>query len=128
PEDSAEPLVSDGDARRAARELARLRRNDSSLVPSMLQSAWHVPVRWFVLFDDSERRLVETGPAEWGIRYWAPIESAAARAALARCSTEGRTSTPPLVGGVFARDMRWPSICPNCRMRQGGRSSHHPQT
>ena len=83
PEDSAEPLVSDGDARRAARELARLRRNDSSLVSSMLQSAWHVPVRWFVLFDDSERRLVETGPAEWGIRYWAPIESAAARAARA---------------------------------------------
>jgi hypothetical protein len=25
-----------------------------------MQSPWHVPVRWFVLFDEEERRLLET--------------------------------------------------------------------
>jgi hypothetical protein len=79
-EETAEPLVSDVDARRAARELARLRRQDPSLVPSMLQSAWHVPVRWFVLFDDAERRLQELPSGAWVIRYWAPIDAAARRA------------------------------------------------
>ena len=82
-EDAAEPLVSDVDVRRAARELARLRRQDPRLVPSMAQCAWHVPVRWFVLFDDSERRLQEIAPGEWVIRYWAPIRVAAGRASRA---------------------------------------------
>jgi hypothetical protein len=82
-EDEGEPLVSEVDARRAARELARLRRQDPSLIPSMLQSAWHVPVRWFVLFDDSERRLQELASGEWVIRYWAPIDAAARRASRA---------------------------------------------
>ena len=79
-EDAGEPLVSEVDARRAARELARLRRQDPTLVPSMAQSAWHVPVRWFILFEDTERRLQEIGPGEWVIRYWAPIQTAAGRA------------------------------------------------
>ena len=52
-------LVSEADARRAARELARMRRRGSTAVPFMLQSAWHVPVRWFVLFDDDDRSLSE---------------------------------------------------------------------
>jgi hypothetical protein len=82
-EEAVEPLVSDVDARRAARELARLRRQDPTLVPSMLQSAWHVPVRWFVLFDDAERRLQELPSGEWVIRYWASIDLAGRRAAHA---------------------------------------------
>jgi hypothetical protein len=52
-------LVTEADARRAARELARIRRRASSAVPFILQSPWHVPVRWFVLFEDGDRRLVE---------------------------------------------------------------------
>jgi hypothetical protein len=79
-EDAGEPLVSDVDARRAARELARLRRQDPMLAPSIAQSAWHVPVRWFILFEDTERRLQELGPGEWVIRYWAPIRTATDRA------------------------------------------------
>src|SRR5207248_9179734 len=35
------------------------RRRASNGVPFMLQSPWHVPIRWFVLFDDDDRRLVE---------------------------------------------------------------------
>jgi hypothetical protein len=82
-EDTGEPLVSDADSRRAARELTRLRRQDARLVPSMAQCAWHVPVRWFILFDDTERRLQEIAPGEWVIRYWAPIQMASGRASRA---------------------------------------------
>ena len=44
--------------RRAKRELRRLRRRDPGLVASAMTHAWQVPAQWFVLFDDSERRLV----------------------------------------------------------------------
>ncbi|MFN2545293.1 MAG: hypothetical protein ABR600_12115 [Actinomycetota bacterium] len=59
PPDVVDALVSEADARRAARELARMRRRGATAVPFILQSAWHVPVRWFVLFGDDDRRLVE---------------------------------------------------------------------
>src|SRR5207247_8916182 len=58
-------FVPEAEARRAARELARLRRRSHSAVPFMLQSPWHVPIRWFVLVDQDERRLDE---AEDGYR------------------------------------------------------------
>src|SRR5436309_6579793 len=54
-------LVSEAEARRAARELARLRRRGSTAVPFILQSPWHVPIRWFVLFSDEDRRVAEEG-------------------------------------------------------------------
>ena len=44
---------------RAARDLARLRRRDPRAVSFCHQSPWHVPIRWFVLFRDEERRLSE---------------------------------------------------------------------
>jgi hypothetical protein len=59
PPDMVDALVTEAEARRAARELARLRRRGSPAVPFILQSPWHVPIRWFVLFDDAERRLGE---------------------------------------------------------------------
>src|SRR5438105_5745959 len=52
-------FVPEAEARRAARELARLRRRSHSGVPFMLQSPWHVPIRWFVLVEQDERRLEE---------------------------------------------------------------------
>ena len=52
-------FVPEAEARRAARELARLRRRSHSAVPFMLQSPWHVPIRWFVLVEQDERRLEE---------------------------------------------------------------------
>src|SRR5947209_931414 len=61
PPDMVEALVSEAEARRAARELARLRRRGSPAVPFILQSPWHVPIRWFVLFDDDDRRGDEEG-------------------------------------------------------------------
>ena len=52
-----EQFVPKKEARRAARDLARFRRRDPSAVPFCHQSPWHVPIRWFVLFRDEERRL-----------------------------------------------------------------------
>ena len=67
-------LVTEAEARRAARELARLRRRGSTAVPFILQSPWHVPIRWFVLFDDEDRRVAEEG-GEYRLRYRATVAS-----------------------------------------------------
>jgi hypothetical protein len=38
-----------------------MRRRNPGDIASIMQSPWHVPVRWLVLFDDDERRLEEAG-------------------------------------------------------------------
>ena len=80
PEEVAEAFVPEGEFKRAARELARMKRREPFAVPSMLQSPWHVPIRWFILVDDPERRLVETGPDEFRLFYWTPVAMAKRRA------------------------------------------------
>jgi hypothetical protein len=82
PAEVADAFVPEGEARRAARELARMKRRDPSAVPCMLQSAWHVPVRWFLLVGDDERRLVAAppgAPAGYRLYYWTPISMAKKR-------------------------------------------------
>ena len=59
PFDDPAAFVSDATARRAHKELRRLRRREPGQVCAVMHSPWHVPVRWFVLFADEERRLVE---------------------------------------------------------------------
>src|SRR5438876_1323199 len=80
PFEMADAFVPDTEARRAARELARIKRREPSAVPSMLQSPWHVPVRWFVLVDDPERHLGETTAGEYRLYYWTPLAAAKQRA------------------------------------------------
>jgi hypothetical protein len=80
PPEMVDAFVPEAEARRAARELARLKRRDPSVGPSMLQSPWHVPVRWFILVDDEERRLTETSAGEFRLYYWTPIVLAKRRA------------------------------------------------
>jgi hypothetical protein len=59
PFEGSEGFVSRNDARKASKELARLRKRDPSTISHIMQSPWHVPVRWFVLFSDEERHLTE---------------------------------------------------------------------
>lgn len=59
PFESAEAFVPRREARRVRTQLGRMRRRNPGHVAALMQSPWHVPVRWFVLFDDDERRLVE---------------------------------------------------------------------
>jgi hypothetical protein len=79
PTEVAEELVPEPEARRAARELTRLRRQDPSAVPTLLESPWHVPVRWFVLFEDSERRLSERPEGGYRLSYWTSMARARRR-------------------------------------------------
>jgi hypothetical protein len=89
PQEVAEELVPELEARRAARELARLRRRDPSAVPTLLESPWHVPVRWFVLFDDGERRLVEGPDGRYRLLYWTSVPLARERARRAARALDG---------------------------------------
>ncbi|HEX8099579.1 MAG TPA: hypothetical protein VF660_05165 [Actinomycetota bacterium] len=76
-------LLPETEIRRAARELAKLKRREpSAAAPSMLQSPWHVPVRWFILVDEDERRLVEQDGG-YRLYYWTPIAKARKRADVA---------------------------------------------
>jgi hypothetical protein len=59
PFDDPRMFVTDEQAKRARRELRRLRRRDPDQISAIMHSPWHVPVRWFVLFEDHERRLLE---------------------------------------------------------------------
>jgi hypothetical protein len=59
PFDGSEAFVPATEAKRASKELGRMRRRKPNAVASIMQSPWHVPVRWFVLFEDEERRIVE---------------------------------------------------------------------
>ena len=61
PFEGAGAFLSDRQARRVRKQLDRLRRRNPGHVAAIMQSPWHVPVRWFVLFDEEERRLLETG-------------------------------------------------------------------
>jgi hypothetical protein len=83
PREVADELVPELEARRAARELARIRRRDPAAVPTLLQSAWHVPVRWFVLVDDAERHLEPRVDGGYRLSYWTSLPAARARAAHA---------------------------------------------
>ncbi|MGH2724274.1 MAG: hypothetical protein ACRDI0_08410 [Actinomycetota bacterium] len=83
PVEVADALVPEAEARRVARELARIRRRDPSAVPAMLQSHWHVPVRWFALFSATERRLEEREDGGFRLSYWTSIQDARARASRA---------------------------------------------
>jgi hypothetical protein len=64
PFEGADAFIHDREARRLRRQLHRMRRRNPGHIAAIMQSPWHVPVRWFVLFDDDERRLTE-----WGLRH-----------------------------------------------------------
>lgn len=69
PIELAERFLSKKDGRRAARELNRLRRKDPNAVSFCHESPWHVPIRWFILFGDDERRLVERDDGGFRLTY-----------------------------------------------------------
>jgi hypothetical protein len=75
----AQAFVPESEVRRAARELARIRRREPSATPSMLQSPWHVPIRWFILVDDPERHVVESPSGGYRLYYWTPLATAKRR-------------------------------------------------
>jgi hypothetical protein len=61
PEEVIESFLSPRELDRAARLVSRLPANGGSPRCRIRQSSWAVPLPWFVLFDDLERRLVTDG-------------------------------------------------------------------
>ncbi|HEX9375663.1 MAG TPA: hypothetical protein VGB19_05430 [Actinomycetota bacterium] len=98
-------FVPESEARRAARELARLRRRGPAAVPFLLQSPWHVPIRWFVLVSDEERRLVEDDLVGYRMTYPTQVTKARKRAEAALVALR-RSELSPLAD--LAGDLsRW---------------------
>jgi hypothetical protein len=79
PIEGAQHFVTDRARRRATRELSRMRRRNPGAISFIMQSPWHVPVRWFVLFEEEERRLEPLGDGH-RLRYETTIRRALRRA------------------------------------------------
>jgi hypothetical protein len=75
---TASLLVPQATADRAARELERLHHLAPGVRSHILTSPFFVPLRWFSLFEASERMLVEEGDV-LTIRYRTPLRDALAR-------------------------------------------------
>ena len=78
PEEIAEAFVPESQALRAARELASLGEERPDVRSHILHANWHVPLRWFAAFDDSERILTEDKDG-LRVRYESSLSSAAQR-------------------------------------------------
>lgn len=81
PEEVADAFVPEGEARRAAAELAALADADPRVRSHILHANWHVPLRWFTAFDPLQRILTEDKD---GLRLRYETDMAEAKSRLAR--------------------------------------------
>lgn len=79
---TAELLIPEEVAERAADELEAMRTADPEVKSHILTSPWHVPLRWFAAFDPGERVVLERDGAS-EVLYRTKISNAGER--LARC-------------------------------------------
>jgi hypothetical protein len=68
------------EAKAAKRQLAKHRRRDPHAVAFVHQSPWHVPIRWFALFKEEERRIVDDEHGRLRLRYVTSTRRAMRRA------------------------------------------------
>lgn len=78
PEEVADAFVTEEEARRAAHVLAELGEDHPEIRSHILHANWHVPLRWFVPFDENERLLTEDKEG-LRIRYESNLPDARAR-------------------------------------------------
>jgi hypothetical protein len=84
----------------AHQELELLEREEPDAHPPIVQSVWHVPPRWFVAFDDSERRIEQAGDHP-KIRYETTIGTAQQRVGKALDTLTGGVVHPVIVGMIY---------------------------
>jgi hypothetical protein len=84
-------------ARRGLREIERAQAKPR---PPMVQSTWHVPPRWFVCFDDVERRFEQTGDHPT-IRYQTWLSEARDRVGRALDLLTGGIVHPVIIGMIY---------------------------
>jgi hypothetical protein len=80
PLELADQFVPRAEARRAQKELKRLRRRHPGAVSFAHESPWHVPIRWLVFFEDGERRLGDDERGRMRLRYLTTTRKAMRRA------------------------------------------------
>jgi hypothetical protein len=90
----------------ARRELAAIESETPEPRPSIVQSAWHVPLRWFVCFDDAERRLEHDGDAT-RIRYETTVGDALARVEAAFSTLKEGVVNHPVIAGMIYELREW---------------------
>jgi hypothetical protein len=73
PEEVAEAFVPEQEARRAALELDAIGTSRPELRSHIVHANWHVPLRWFSAFEDSERILTEDSQG-LRVRYETSLE------------------------------------------------------
>ncbi|MGH2787057.1 MAG: hypothetical protein ACRDJV_03985 [Actinomycetota bacterium] len=78
PDEVADAFVPREAAERAARELEAIGRLHPDLRSHIVHANWHVPLRWFCAFDDSERILIEDSHG-LRVRYETSVETGAGR-------------------------------------------------
>jgi hypothetical protein len=99
--DSVVPLFfSEQELTKARTELETLQRAHPDIRPSVVQSVWHVPLRWFVCFDDAERRIEQAGDHPT-IRYETRVRSARHRVGEALQTLTGGIVHPVIVGMIY---------------------------
>jgi len=84
----------------ARRELDEIHTTQPELRPHLVQSPWHVPLRWFVCFEDAERRI-EQGDDHLRIRYRTTLREARQRVQRALDVLKGGVVHPSIVGMVY---------------------------
>lgn len=98
-------VIPESVAREARKELAGLHAQSPGIRPSILTSAWHVPMRWFVPFAPSQRELGETD-GRFTIRYRTDYIAAMARLDQAIMVLEG-SSIPDSVAAEVGELKNW---------------------
>jgi hypothetical protein len=88
PEEVADAFVPESEALRAAHELAVLGEEQPEVRSHILHANWHVPLRWFAAFDDSERILTEDKQG-LRVRYETTLNEGRARLERAQSVLEG---------------------------------------
>jgi hypothetical protein len=78
PDEVADAFVPEDVARRAAAALENVEETYPDVRSYIVHATWHVPLRWFTAFDDSERILTEDSEG-LRIRYETPLSSGQAR-------------------------------------------------
>lgn len=76
-------LVPGSATQRITNQLAQLKTDMPAARSHILTSSWHVPLRWFAVFDPDEREMYEMASGDPSIRYRTPLASARRRAARA---------------------------------------------
>jgi hypothetical protein len=76
-------VVPKREARKARRQLGKLRRRDPLAVPFVQQCAWHVPLRWFTMFKPEERTIADDEFGRLRLRYRSAARRAMRRAEIA---------------------------------------------